>query len=229
MRSDFKDYIRRCHLCQINKQPATLPDRIVTPLPVPRKPFSSITIDFAGRFTSSNKKEPILVLLHRFTGFTYVIPVSQNITAVQTAIILMEGIFSLHGFPTSLVSDRDPRFTSCSWQQFMAQIRIGLNMATAYHNRPMAKLNAESEHYTKASSTMLAPKEPNGLATFPMFKQLTMPDCYTHVNNSLLLVRGGVNNRKNVCPNSNVHEEYVCSEASVAATQDTRTVHVQWS
>ena len=50
--------------------------------------------------------------------------------------------------------------------------------------------------------------------------------CYAHVNSSPLLVRGSVTNRKNVCPNSNAHEKYVRSEASVAATQDTERVHV---
>ena len=57
--------------------------------------------------------------------------------------------------------------------------------------------------------------------------QLTL--CYAHVNSSPLLVRGCITNRKNVCSNPNTHEKYVRSEASVAATQDTGRVHVQWS
>ena len=51
--------------------------------------------------------------------------------------------------------------------------------------------------------------------------------CYAHVNSTQLLVRGCVTNRKNVCLNSNAHEKYACSEASVAATQDTGRVHLQ--
>ena len=51
--------------------------------------------------------------------------------------------------------------------------------------------------------------------------------CYAHVKCSPLLVRGCVTNRKNVCPNSNAHEKYAHSEASVTATQDTGRVHVQ--
>jgi len=106
----------------------------VTPLPVPREPFSSIAIHFAVPFPSDNKKELILVVLDHFTGFSYLIPVSQNITAVQTANLLIERIFSVHGFPTSIVSDRDPKFTYRFWMQFMANIKIDLNMATAYHH-----------------------------------------------------------------------------------------------
>ena len=135
MRNDFKDYIRRCGLCQMNKQPTTCPEGIVTPLPVPRERFSSIAIYFTGTFLSDNKKELILVRLDRFTRFTYLIPASQNITAVETANILIERIFSVYGFPTSIVSDRDARLTARFWQQLMANIKIHLNMATTYHHQ----------------------------------------------------------------------------------------------
>ena len=74
----------------MNKQPTTLSDGVVTPLPVPRERFSSIAIDFTGPFPSANNTELILVVLDPFTGFTYLIPVSQNITSVATANLLIE-------------------------------------------------------------------------------------------------------------------------------------------
>jgi len=74
----------------MNKQPTTLPDRVVTPVPIHRELFSSIAIDFAGPFPSDYKEELILVVLDRFTGFTYLIPVSQNITAVETTNLHIE-------------------------------------------------------------------------------------------------------------------------------------------
>jgi len=135
MRKDFRDYIRRCHLCQMNKQPTTVPEGSVTSLPVPREPFSSLAIDFAGLFPHDSNKDLILVVLDRFSGFTYLIPVSKNITAVETATLLIERVFSIHGFPTSIVCDRDPKFTSRFWIQLMANIKIDLNMATAYHHQ----------------------------------------------------------------------------------------------
>ena len=135
MRSDFKDYIRRYHLFQMNKQPTTLPDGVVTPRPVPREPFSSIAIHFAGPFSINHKKELILIVLDRFTRFTYLLPVSQNITAVETGNILIERFFSVYGFPTSIITDRDPKFTSCFWMQLMGNIKIDRNMALAYHHQ----------------------------------------------------------------------------------------------
>ena len=74
----------------MNKQPTPLPDGIVTPRPVSREPFSSMAIDFAEPFHSDNKKELILFVLDRFTGLTYLILLSQNITAVETANLLIE-------------------------------------------------------------------------------------------------------------------------------------------
>ena len=76
MRSDFRDLILSCHLCQMNKQPSTLPDGVLIRLPVPREPVSLMTIGFAAPLPSDNKKEVILVVLNRFTGVTYLIPVS---------------------------------------------------------------------------------------------------------------------------------------------------------
>jgi len=116
----------------MNKQPTAVPDRVVIPPPVPREPFSSIAIDLADSFPSDNKKEQILVVLDRFTGYTYLIPVSQNITAVETANLPIERIFPVYGFPTSIFSDRDTKFTSYFWMQFMANIKIDLHMAPAY-------------------------------------------------------------------------------------------------
>ena len=78
----------------MNKNPTTLPDGVVTPLPFPRELCSSIATDFAGPFPGDNKKELILVGLDRFTGFTYLIPVSQSITVVETANLVIERIFS---------------------------------------------------------------------------------------------------------------------------------------
>ena len=142
----------------MNKQPTSLPDGIVTPLPVLREPFSWIPMAFAGPFPSDNRKELILVVLDHFTGFTYLIPVSQNITAVETANILIARIFSVHGFPASIVSDRDPRFTSSFWQQFMADIKIDLNLATAYHHQTNGKTERKIRTVRQCLRNYVIPK-----------------------------------------------------------------------
>ena len=45
----------------------------------------------------------------------------------------MKEIVSRHGVPVSIVSDRDPRFTSRFWKSFQECLGTKLNMSTAYH------------------------------------------------------------------------------------------------
>ena len=46
--------------------------------------------------------------------------------------------------PSSIVSDRDPRFTSHFWKAFVKLLGTELAMSTAYH--PQTDANGENEH-----------------------------------------------------------------------------------
>jgi len=45
----------------------------------------------------------------------------------------------LHGVPQSLISDRDPIFTSAFWRELMRLMRTKLHMTTAFHRSQAAK------------------------------------------------------------------------------------------
>jgi hypothetical protein len=42
-------------------------------------------------------------------------------------------VIRLHGVPVSIISDRDPRFTSRLWPSLQQAMRTKLNMSTAFH------------------------------------------------------------------------------------------------
>ena len=175
MRSDFKDYICWCHLYQMIKQPTTLPDGIVTPLPVPREPFSSIAINFAGPFPSYNKKELILVLLDRFTGSatsSQFLKTSQQ-SKLLTSSLKESSLFTVAPPLSSLTETPGsaPAFGNSFWPTSKS-ISTWLPLTIT---RPMAKQNAESGLFANAYATMLTTKEPHGLTTFLMSKQQSMP------------------------------------------------------
>ncbi|KAM2742594.1 hypothetical protein EV2_031022 [Malus domestica] len=48
-------------------------------------------------------------------------------------VIVVDNIVRLHGVPVSIVSDRDPRFTSTFWKAFNAAKGTQLLFSTAYH------------------------------------------------------------------------------------------------
>ncbi|GKC51860.1 reverse transcriptase domain-containing protein, partial [Tanacetum coccineum] len=51
----------------------------------------------------------------------------------KLARLYTDEIFTCHGVPVSIISDRDARFTSRLWQTFQKALGTGLDMSTAYH------------------------------------------------------------------------------------------------
>lgn len=45
----------------------------------------------------------------------------------------IDGIVRLHGFPHSIVSDRDPIFISNFWREFFKLFGTQLHMSSSYH------------------------------------------------------------------------------------------------
>ncbi|GJP52130.1 hypothetical protein CLOM_g11227 [Closterium sp. NIES-68] len=51
----------------------------------------------------------------------------------ETAQLFVRYIISQHGIPTTLISDRDPKFTSKFWKELMSLLGTKLAMSSAYH------------------------------------------------------------------------------------------------
>ena len=54
-------------------------------------------------------------------------------TTTQVVDFLFKEIFILHGLPQSIVSDRDNRSMSHSWQELLRLYAIELTLSTSYH------------------------------------------------------------------------------------------------
>ena len=61
------------------------------------------------------------------------------------------GIVRLHGFPSSIVSDRDPVFTSHVWQDLFQLAGVKLRLSTAFH----PQTDGQSEVVNKVISMYL--------------------------------------------------------------------------
>ncbi|KAE9054173.1 hypothetical protein PF010_g32652 [Phytophthora fragariae] len=60
-------------------------------------------------------------------------PVAAEVTADESAELFLDLVFRHHGLPESIVSDRDPRFTSAFWTRLFAVLGTRLLMSTAAH------------------------------------------------------------------------------------------------
>jgi len=82
------------------------------------------------------------------------IPLRQDgKTAADLAKIFAKEVWRFHGLPTDIVSDRDSRFTSEVWQEFLNLLEIRPRMSTAFHPQTdgqTERLNQTIESYLRA-------------------------------------------------------------------------------
>ena len=74
-----------------------------------------------------------MVYCRSLTKSAHFIPVKATRTAVSLVEIFLKEIVRLHGVPVSIVSDRDPIFTSKFWEALQSAMGTDLRLSTAYH------------------------------------------------------------------------------------------------
>jgi len=72
-------------------------------------------------------------VVDRFSKYAHFIALGHPYTATSVARAFFQNIVRLHGFPTSIVSDRDPVFTGHVWRDLFKQAGVQLRMSTAFH------------------------------------------------------------------------------------------------
>ena len=73
------------------------------------------------------------MIVHRLTKCAHFLPINQKMNMDKLADLYVREIVKLHGVLTSIVSDRDPRFTLRFWQSLQNALGTQLRMSSAYH------------------------------------------------------------------------------------------------
>ena len=86
---------------------------MLNPLPIPQWKWDNITMDFVSSFPLTQQKhDSVWVIVDKLTKSAHFISVTMNYYMDRLAELYVKEIVRLHGLPLSIVSDRDPRFTS---------------------------------------------------------------------------------------------------------------------
>ena len=145
MKSDIQTYIKHCEVCQRAKGENTKPSGLLQPLPIPTRPWSSISMDFIEGLPKSNQYSIIMVVVDRFTKYAHFIPVSHPYNATKIANLFSQNVMKLHGLPDNIVSDRDPTFTSNFWGELFQIQGVKLLMSIAYHPQTNGQTEATNK------------------------------------------------------------------------------------
>jgi hypothetical protein len=128
-----RDYVSACSTCQRNKTETLQPAGLLQPLPVPDRVWADISMDFIEALPKVHGKSVILTVVDRLSKYAHFIPLGHPYTASSVARAFFNDIVRLHGFPESIVSDRDPVFTSNIWRELFALAGVTLKPSTAFH------------------------------------------------------------------------------------------------
>ena len=92
-------------------------------------------MDFVtGLPRTQRQHDAIWVIVDRLTKSAHFLPINVENSLEKLAKLYMDEIVRLHGVPVSIVSDRDPRFTSSFfWPSLQAASGTCLHFSTAFH------------------------------------------------------------------------------------------------
>ncbi|KAJ9168463.1 hypothetical protein P3X46_019983, partial [Hevea brasiliensis] len=111
-----------------------VPIGLLHPLPVPEWKWERITMDFMMGLPRTQKShDAVWVIVDRVTKSAHFLPVRMDYSLDRLARLYINEIVRLHGVPVSIVSDRDPRFTSRFWGSLQRALGTRLNFSTAFH------------------------------------------------------------------------------------------------
>lgn len=136
MRKSIKHYVESCHVCKTAKSRTTKENGLLQPLPIPDSPWTHIAMDLVTHLPKTkNKHDAIAVFVDRFSKSAVFVPCKTSCTAKELAQLFFQHVFKNHGAPKSIVSDRDPRFTSLFWSNLFSCLGTSLDMSTAHHQQ----------------------------------------------------------------------------------------------
>ncbi|RVW18844.1 Transposon Ty3-I Gag-Pol polyprotein [Vitis vinifera] len=134
MKRDIAQFVANCQICQQVKAEHQRPAGLLQPLPIPEWKWDNITMDFViGLPRTRSKKNGVWVIVDRLTKSTHFLAMKTTDSMNSLAKLYIQEIVRLHGIPVSIVSDRDPKFTSQFWQSLQRALGTQLNFSTAFH------------------------------------------------------------------------------------------------
>jgi hypothetical protein len=130
---DIHNFVTECDVCQHNKGEIVKCLGTLQPLPIQPMIWKDISMDFISGLPKLGNKLVIMVVVDCLSNYAHFCTLQHPFKTSTVAQIFMDQVFKLHGMPHSIVSDRNPTFTSNFWQELFKIQGIELHLSTTYH------------------------------------------------------------------------------------------------
>ena len=131
MKKEIAEWVSRCDTCQRVKAEHQRPSGLLQPLEIPEWKWEHIAMDFVvGLPRTKANHDAIWIIIDRLTKSAHFLPINEKFSLERLVQLYLKEIVVRHGVPVSIVSDRDPRFTSRFWRRFQEHLGTKLNMST---------------------------------------------------------------------------------------------------
>ncbi|KAI3759455.1 hypothetical protein L6452_07295 [Arctium lappa] len=134
LKKDIAYFVERCLTCLKVKAEHQRPFGELQPLEIPVWKWDEITMDFVTLLPQSPKGHDVVwVVVDRLTKSAHFLPIKETDPLEKLAKLYIDEIVSRHRVPSSIVSDRDARFTSAFWKSLQRELGSRLKLSTTYH------------------------------------------------------------------------------------------------
>jgi hypothetical protein len=131
---DVAKFVSTCITCQRNKARRHKPYGLLQPLPVPEKPWHTMTFDFIVKLPKTNRGyDSICVFVDKLTKSVHFVTCKEEVSAKEFAELYVDHVFCLHGLIRDFIADRDPRFTSAFWQEVTLLLGTRTVMSSSFY------------------------------------------------------------------------------------------------
>ena len=165
-------------VCQGEKHSSS-PLWFTSPLPLPDRPWASISLNFITDLPTTRGFDSVLVVLDGFTKMAHFIPCSKEISGNANAELFLTHIVRLHGFLDDVISDRGPQFLSHFWRRLIEILGTVTKLSTAHHpqtNGQTERVNQVLEQYLRP---VISYQQDDWLTFLPMAEFAYNNSCYT--------------------------------------------------
>ncbi|KAK3024607.1 hypothetical protein RJ639_044512 [Escallonia herrerae] len=147
MGDEVQEYMKTCLTCQQDKVERKKKAGLLQPLPVPKRPWESVSLDFITSLPKVEDLGTILVVVDRFSKYASFIATPKYCSAEDTTQLFFKYVVKYWGMPQDIVSDWDSRFTGNFWTELFKLFESQLSMSSSYH--------PESDGQTERFNSML--------------------------------------------------------------------------